>query len=101
MDYIGGSMSETKSESKRKSPLLIENALKESTQLGDSSALLGRSPEGKDPSKSLSMNVAEHLLKLMKDVTSENVNPSTVNAACNCASQMINLMKINLRLKDV
>lgn|GEM_PF-6066673 len=93
-------MSETKIELRNKSVLPIENALKESTRLGGSSALSGRSPEGMDRSKSLSMNVAEHLLKLMKDVTSENVNPSTVNAACNCAAQMINLMKINLQLKD-
>lgn len=94
-------MSETKSALRQKSALPIKTALSESTQPGALNVYPGLSPEVKDPSKSLSMNVAEHLLKLMKDVTKENVTPQTVNAACNCASQMVNLMKINLRLKDV
>lgn len=52
-------------------------------------------------SKSLSTNVAEHLLHLMQEVTKENVSPQTVNAACNCATQMINLMKLNMKLRDL
>lgn len=93
-------MSETKSVLRQKSPLPIETALRESTQPMGSSALRGQSQEASGTSKSLSMNVAEHLLFLMKNVTENNVTPQTVNAACNCATQMINLMKINLRLKD-
>lgn len=59
-----------------------------------------QSPQTTPQSKSLSTNVAEHLLLLMQAVTKDNVNPQTVNAACNCATQMINLMKLNIKLRD-
>jgi hypothetical protein len=50
-------------------------------------------------SKNLSMNVAEHLLHLMRTVTKDEVSPSTVQSACHCAQQMYNLMKLNLEVK--
>lgn len=101
MAYIGGIMRNTRSGSSQLNQLPIENALKESTQLMDLKGSPGQSLEAKDQPKTLSMNVAEHLLFLMKEVTKGNVNPASVNAACNCATQMVNLMKVNLKLKDV
>ncbi len=55
----------------------------------------------KSQDKNLSTNIAEHLLVLMKDVTKQEVSPSTVEAACKCATQMINLMKLNMKLRDM
>jgi len=57
--------------------------------------------EGRKQSKSLSRNIAGHLLHLMKEVTKEKVNPSTVNAACNCASQLYKIMSLQLKIKEV
>lgn len=79
----------------------IERLEKQRTQPTDSSASPSPLAGTSGQSKSLSTNVAEHLLHLMIQVTEGNVNPNTVNAACNCATQMINLMKINIKLKDI
>lgn len=67
-----------------------------STDSIDSSLTLGL---GKERQQNLSMNIAEHLLFLMKDVTKEKVNPRTVNAACQCASELYKLMKLNLEIR--
>lgn len=51
----------------------------------------------KSHQKSLSVELAEHLLNLSKKVVQDDITPSTVNAACNCATQITNLIKINMR----
>ncbi len=94
-------MSATKRNSIQSKPLPIENALKEMTQPMVSSVSRGPSTEAKPESKSLSLDVAEQLLFLMKEVTKQSVDPKSVNAACNCATQMINLMKLTLKLRDM
>jgi hypothetical protein len=38
------------------------------------------------------------LLKCMKEVTAKRVNPKTVSAACQCASELHKLMKLNLEI---
>ena len=48
-------------------------------------------------STSFSKDCIEHLLGLMKTVTSTKVNPDTVNAACNCATAIYKLIDVNLR----
>lgn len=55
--------------------------------------------EAKSPSKSLSVSVSEHLLKLMQEVTSQEINPKTVNAAVNCATAIHKFITLNLRMK--
>jgi len=56
-------------------------------------------PQANDPQKTLSRNIAEHLLHLMKEVTNDEVNPKTVNAACQCAAELYKVMKLNLEMK--
>lgn len=48
-------------------------------------------------SRSFSKDCIEHLLGLMKTVTSSKVSPETVNAACNCATAIYKLIDVNLR----
>lgn len=55
--------------------------------------------EDQETSESLPKSVSLHLLDLMKKVVEENVNPSTVSAACKCASEIHKMIKINLDLK--
>jgi hypothetical protein len=50
-------------------------------------------------SKTLSRNIAEHLLDLMRAVTKEEINPKTVSAACNCANQLYKIMTLNLKIR--
>ncbi len=59
------------------------------------------SDEAKLQPKNLSTSIAEHLLSLMKDVTKEEVSPRTVEAACKCAQQMYNIMKLNVEMKKI
>lgn len=51
-------------------------------------------------SESLSRDLATQLLGLMKKVTSEQVNPATVNAACACASEIHKILKLNFQMKQ-
>ena len=67
-----------------------------STGSSGSSPTLGL---GEEKQRNLSMSIAEHLLELMKGVTKEKVNPRTVNAACQCASELHKLMKLNLEIR--
>lgn len=67
----------------------------------DSLGLQEKSKEASVQSTNLSMNVAQHLLLLMKEVTKQKVDPQTVNAACNCASQIINLIKVNAKALEL
>ena len=43
--------------------------------------------------------VAKTLLNLMDRVTEKECSSDTVNAACNCATQIINLIKVHLEVE--
>ena len=93
-------MKSIKKELEPKSPLPPEQRLAEVR-----SSVSTNSPQNlsvaKSPDKNLSTNIAEHLLLLMKDVTKQEVSPSTVKAACECAQQMYNLMRLNIEMKKL
>ncbi len=55
--------------------------------------------EKPETSESLPQSVSMQLLNLMKTVVKEEVNPSTVKAACQCASEIHKMLKLNLELK--
>lgn len=77
-------------------------ALREVVASTPSTGSSGSSPTlglGEEKQRNLSMSIAEHLLDLMKGVTKEKVNPRTVNAACQCASELHKLMKLNLEIR--
>jgi hypothetical protein len=40
-------------------------------------------------------NVSMQLYELMKKVVKDDVNPKTVSAACNCASEIHKMLKLN------
>ena len=46
-------------------------------------------------------NVVKTLSGLMKDVTKNECTPSTVNAACNCASSITELLKLHLEAEKL
>jgi hypothetical protein len=52
-------------------------------------------PEGAVTSKNLLKSVSLQLYSLMTKVVSHDVNPKTVAAACQCASQIHNMLKLN------
>ena len=41
-------------------------------------------------------NVVTTLESLMNKVTSEEVSPDTVNAACNCADKIVDILRLHL-----
>lgn len=43
----------------------------------------------------LSTSVAEHLLNAMKQVTKDTITPQTVHAACMCAKEIREIIKLN------
>lgn len=88
----------TESASNEKSPL-PENKQGASTQPLALEAPSQKQVEGKSQSPSLSVSVSQHLLKLMQEVTANEINPKTVNAACNCATAIHKFITLNLRLK--
>lgn len=53
----------------------------------------------KSTSSSLSRSMAEQLLVMMKDVTKEDKSASAVNAACNCAKQLREILKFEFEVK--
>lgn len=55
--------------------------------------------ENQATSENLAKNLGMQLLSNMKKVTENEVTPATVNAACNCASEIHKLLKINLEMK--
>lgn len=55
--------------------------------------------EGQETSESLPQSVSMQLLNLMKTVVKEEVNPSTVKAACQCAGEIHKMLKLNMELK--
>lgn len=64
------------------------------------------SQERSDPQKqpqtsvSLSKDLALSLLGLMKEVTKDKVEPSTVLAACKCASEIHKILKLNHEMQN-
>lgn len=44
-------------------------------------------------------SVVGTLERLMNEVTQEEVNSSTVNAACNCAARITDLLRVHLEAK--
>lgn len=92
-------MSDTKKELSQSKPSRINTQLKDAIQATDLSSSLAKSSAESDQSKSLSTNVAEHLLHLMLESTKTEVSPKTVHAACACATQIIQLMKVNIEMK--
>ncbi len=50
-------------------------------------------------SAGLSRNVSLELLDLMKRVNEDQVTPDSVNAACNCASQIHKILRLNYDLQ--
>lgn len=50
-------------------------------------------------SESLPRNVSMQLYELMLKVTAKEVSPGTVNAACNCASAIHKILKLNHDMK--
>lgn len=50
-------------------------------------------------SENLLKNVSLQLFSMMQSVTKTEINPNTVNAACNCASEIHKLLKFNLEMK--
>ena len=55
--------------------------------------------QGQVISENLTKSVCEQLAVLMVTVTKQEVNPSTVNAACNCASQIHKILLLNEGIK--
>lgn len=56
-------------------------------------------PEENMTSAGLSKNVSLELLDLMKRVNEDSVTPESVNAACNCASQIHKILRLNFDLQ--
>lgn len=52
-----------------------------------------------ETSESLPKSVCLQLLDLMKRVVKDEVNPDTVKAACHCAREIHNMIKLNIELK--
>jgi hypothetical protein len=72
-------------------------ALKEIADYGDGiNEAISRGTTG---SESLSKDLALQLLGLMKKVTAKKVTSQTVNAACNCASEIHKILKLNFEMK--
>lgn len=95
MAYIGAGMRSIEN----KSLPQASGAPKTETRSTGSIDSSPKSGLGDDRQKNLSMSIAEHLLDLMKSVTKDSVSPKTVNAACQCASELHKLMKLNLEMR--
>ena len=52
-----------------------------------------------DDNPFITSKIVNNLEKLMTQVTSDDVNPSTVNAACQCAEKITDLFKLHLELE--
>lgn len=55
--------------------------------------------EKPESSVNLSKNLAIKLVKLIDDVTKDEVTPQTVNAACNAASEVTKILRLNFEIK--
>lgn len=69
----------------------------ENNQLLDSEKQLAMR-ENQEIFENLPISVSTQLLKLMKQVVAKEVNPQTVNAACNCASEIHKILKLSARM---
>lgn len=49
-------------------------------------------------SKPISVSLAEHLFALAKSVTKQDVNPQSVRAACECASEIHKLLELQWKI---
>lgn len=49
--------------------------------------------------ENLPTSVSLQLLELMKKVVAKEVTPQTVNAACNCASEIHKILKLSTSIK--
>lgn len=58
---------------------------------------LQKQPEP-ETSQSLPFSVSTQLVQLMKQVVAQEVNPTTVRAACECARTVNELLKTNLEM---
>lgn len=69
-------------------------------RVSQSTALTRQSETSVSPVKppNLSTSVAKHLLNLMQEVTRSDVNASTVLAACQCAKEIREIIKLNRTL---
>lgn len=67
-------------------------------QLSDSEKQLTMQ-EKQETYENLPVSVSLQLLELMKKVVSKEVNPQTVNAACNCASEIHKILKLSANIK--
>lgn len=47
------------------------------------------------------VEIVDTLADLMKKVTSKDCTPDTVNAACNCASSITELLKVHIEAKKI
>jgi hypothetical protein len=56
-------------------------------------------PAKVETSKSLPESVSMQLLGLMKKVVEDGVNPKTVNAACQCASEIHKILRLNFEMQ--
>ena len=57
--------------------------------------------ENQETSQNLSKNVGLYLYEMMKTVTKDDVNPTTVNAACKCAEEIHKILKLNYDIKKL
>jgi len=85
-------------ESKERRPL-PERRPGASTQPSVLETLSPKQVEVKSQSPSLSVCVSQQLLKLMNEVTSQDINPRTVNAAVNCANAIHKFITLNLKMR--
>lgn len=53
----------------------------------------------KSLSASLSKDMATQLVKMMKQATENDSSANAINAACNCAKQLRELMKLQFEIK--
>lgn len=56
-------------------------------------------PKETESSENLLKNVSMRLYGLMMTLTETDVNAKSVNAACNCASEIHKLLKLNIEMK--
>jgi hypothetical protein len=68
------------------------------TQVSASAKQLAK-PGSQETSATFSKDLATQLLDLMKRVTKDAVTPDTVNAACNCASEIHKILRLNFAMK--
>lgn len=68
------------------------------TQASESAKQLAKQGS-QETSISFSKDLATQLLNLMTKVTKDEVTPDTVNAACNCASEIHKILRLNFAMK--